>query len=68
MYERDCSPCLDCLDRTETCHAHCERYISWKARHEQSRQEQIKKNQQESDLRNCAVMRGKRHRRKRKDV
>lgn len=38
------TPCLDCEDRNSTCHATCERYLTWKqnfAKRDERRNEQV---------------------------
>lgn len=36
------TPCKDCKERTEKCHAKCTRYKAWKEEHEKVRQERAK--------------------------
>ena len=31
------APCRNCEERHATCHSECERYITWKAAHEQNK-------------------------------
>lgn len=32
------SPCLNCEERKVNCHSHCEKYLSWKAKHDKVNQ------------------------------
>lgn len=35
---KDMAPCKGCTDRYEACHGKCERYLSWKKRHDALRE------------------------------
>lgn len=47
MTMREENPCHHCTERTATCHADCERYHIWSAKHERERDERYEKRQQE---------------------
>lgn len=37
------APCRDCEDRNETCHAICERYLTWAKERTEAREKDYKK-------------------------
>lgn len=55
------SPCKDCVDRHESCHVNCKKYIDWKSEHDKS----IAYNKKVKNLDDVLVMKSYQYQRRR---